>query len=546
MDLQGAAAQRLTSPRKAAAFAVGAAAVAAGVCLHLPMLLGASSMHYRLAGMPVDGLMTIGMVLIGLGLIGVVYGLAPVRAVVSQSSDAIRVSTLDDTRLGPAHYALLLILVVAIAIDAMKPFTFTFILPGVAKEYGLSAPGHVVHGALPVALYPFWGIVGTVIGSFIWGSIADRFGRRRAVLLAVILFIATAICGAMPAFALNLVMCFFMGIGAGGLLPIAYTLLSETMPARHRGLILVLIAGAGTALGFLATSAIASWQLPIFGWRIMWFWGWPIGVILIVLNRFIPESPRFLIAHGRSAEAHAVLQRFGAVIETVPRTAQEVAAKIRWAALFRGRLLPLSIAIVLYGLAWGIVDFGFLTWLPVDLAGHGIGAAKISGILTNASLFALPGAVVVALLYGRWISKWTMVLVAAANVAALIAFAVAGEGLAKHTTELTVLVVFLLVALWGAIAVLAPYSTEVYPTALRGRGAGLAAGASKLGGVLALGIAVLGVAPPALGGAAVIAGGAMFIAGLAIGSAGIETRDRRLEEISAQQQQPLVASGARG
>lgn len=544
MDLQHAAAQRLTSPRKAAAFAVGSAAVAAGVCLHLPMLLGASATHYRLAGMPVDGLMAIGMVLIGLGLIGVVYGLTPVREVASQSSETIRVGTLDSTRLGPAHYALLLVLVVAIAIDAMKPFTFTFILPGVAREYALSAPGHKIHGALPVALYPFFGILGTVIGSFIWGSIADRFGRRRAVLLAVILFIATAICGAMPAFQLNLVMCFFMGIGAGGLLPIAYTLLSETMPARQRGLILVLIAGAGTALGFLATSAIASWQLPIFGWRIMWFWGLPTGVILIVLNRFIPESPRFLIAHGRSAEAYAAMRRFGAVVEAVPRTAQQVLTQVGWGSLFRARLLPLSIAIVLYGLAWGVVDFGFLTWLPVDLAGHGIGAAKISGILTNASLFALPGAVVVALLYGRWSSRWTMVLVALANVGALLAFAVAGEGLAKHTTELTVLVVFLLVALWGAIAVLAPYSTEVYPTALRGRGAGLAAGASKFGGVLALGIAVLGIAPPALGGAAVIAGGAMLIAGVAIGSAGIETRDRRLEEISAPQQ-PFVASGAR-
>lgn len=544
MDLKSATAQRLSSPRRAAAFALGAAAVTAGVCLHLPMLLGAADVHYRLVGMPVDGLMAIGMVLIGGGLVAVVYGLAPVRTPMSHMGDAIRVGTLDDTRLGRAHIALMLVLIVAIAIDAMKPFTFTFILPGVAKEYALSAPGHKVHGALPVALYPFCGILGTVIGSFLWGGLADRFGRRRAVLLAVIIFMATAICGAMPAFQLNLVMCFFMGIGAGGLLPIAYTLLSETMPARQRGLILVLIAGAGTALGFLATSAISSWQLPIFGWRIMWFWGLPTGVILIVLNRFIPESPRFLIAHGRSAEAHAVMRRFGAVIQTVPRAAQEVAAKLGWAALFRARLLTLSIALILYGLAWGIVDFGFLTWLPVDLAGHGIGAAKISGILTNASLFALPGAVVVAWLYGRWSSKWTMVFVALANVCALLAFAVAGEGLASNTTELTVLVVFLLVALWGAIAVLAPYSTEVYPTELRGRGSGLAAGASKLGGVLALGIAVLGIAPPALGGAAAIAGGAMLIAGVAIAGAGMETRDRRLEEISAQP--PLVASGARG
>lgn len=160
MDLRIAAAQRPTSSHTAVAFTIGSAAVAAGVSLHLPILLGASSTHYRLVGMPVDGLMTIGMVLIGLGLIAVVYGLAPVRAVATPRVDAIGVDRLDDTRLGSAHIVLMLILVVAIgiAIDAMKPFTVTFILQGVPKEYALSAPGHKLPGALPVALYPFFGI----------------------------------------------------------------------------------------------------------------------------------------------------------------------------------------------------------------------------------------------------------------------------------------------------------------------------------------------------------------------------------------------------
>ena len=106
MDWQVPASSRLTNPRKAFAFAVGAAAVAAGVCLHLPMLLGAGAMRYRLAGMPVDGLMTIGMVLIGLGLISVVYGLAPVRAATPLGNEALRVGTLDTTRISGAHIAL--------------------------------------------------------------------------------------------------------------------------------------------------------------------------------------------------------------------------------------------------------------------------------------------------------------------------------------------------------------------------------------------------------------------------------------------------------
>src|SRR5262249_15352442 len=163
---------------------------------------------------------------------------------------------------------------------SQKPFTFTFILPGVAREYGLASPGHPAPGHLPVALYPFIAIIGTVIGSLIWGWVGDRLGRRTALPLAPLLLIATPIFRALPSFPLNLTMCFFMGIGAGGLLPTAYALLTEIIPARRRGQIVVLVAGVGTALGFLTTSWLSSWLIPHFGWRIMWFFGLPTGLVL--------------------------------------------------------------------------------------------------------------------------------------------------------------------------------------------------------------------------------------------------------------------------
>jgi putative MFS transporter len=100
-----------------------------------------------------------------------------------------------------------------------------------------------------------------------------------------------------------------------------------------------------------------------------------------------------------------------------------------------------------------------------------------------------------------------------------------------HTTLFPALLIALLVSLWGVIAVLAPYSAEVYPTRLRSRGAGLAAGASKLGGVIALGMGVGGIAPPGISGGAALAGGAMIIAAIALAGFGIETGRRRLEEI---------------
>lgn len=137
-------------------------------------------------------------------------------------------------------------------------------------------------------------------------------------------------------------------------------------------------------------------------------------------------------------------------------------------------LRTITAALAVYALGWGITNFGFLTWLPIDLAGSGRSVTDVSGILTHAALFSLPGAVAVSWTYGCWSSKATMVAVGALTAATLVAFAAAGADLARHTVVLSALLVCLLVSLWGVISVLAPYSAEIYPTRLRARGAGLA------------------------------------------------------------------------
>ncbi|EQD58670.1 major facilitator transporter, partial [mine drainage metagenome] len=122
----------------------------------------------------------------------------------------------------------------------------------------------------------------------------------------------------MPAFWENQVMCFIMGLAVGGFLPIAYALLVETIPASRRGQAVVLVAGVGTAAGFLLASAFAHWLIPYFGWRIMWFLGIPTGLVLIALNQMLPESPRFLVATGRIEMARTVMRAFGVTLTEVP------------------------------------------------------------------------------------------------------------------------------------------------------------------------------------------------------------------------------------
>src|SRR5213075_901544 len=196
-----------------------------GVILHLPMYVGARGMGYRLVGMPVDAPMMVGMALIMVGLVASLYGLYPRSAeatagLVSQ----IRARALDEAPIRAAHIGLLVVMAVAVTIDVMKPTTLAFVVPGMAQEYGLRSPLNPA-GAVPVAYLPLSGIAGTVIGSFLWGWLGDRIGRRASILFAGIIFIGTSICGSMPDYIWNFVMCFIMGLGVGGMLPITYALL---------------------------------------------------------------------------------------------------------------------------------------------------------------------------------------------------------------------------------------------------------------------------------------------------------------------------------
>ena len=167
------------------AFRYGAATVTLGVLLHLPFYFAARHDHYRLAGKSPNGPMMIGMGLIFVGLAATVYGLLPPLSHHRRhTGPRIRVRALDDAPITPSHIALLCVMAAAVTIDVMKPTTLAFIAPGAAREYALRSPLNPHARALSIALYPLSGIGGTVIGSFLWGWLGDRIGRRASILLA--------------------------------------------------------------------------------------------------------------------------------------------------------------------------------------------------------------------------------------------------------------------------------------------------------------------------------------------------------------------------
>jgi len=535
-----------------AAFRFGAAAVSVGILLQLPFFFGAKETNYQLHGRPVDGFMLFGNLLVILGVAAVAYGLFPRLSEVSKGYvSKIRVRAMDEAPIKPAHIGLLLVMAAAVTIDVMKPTSLAFIAPGIAKEYGLKSPLNPHSTGLPVALYPLSGISGTVVGSFLWGWFGDKIGRRASIMLAAVLFIAVSTCATMPTFPLNLFTCFVMGLGVGGMLPITFALMAETIPARHRGWVMVLI-GGDVAGAYIITSWLASTiaSPEQFGWRMLWLVGFPTGLILVVLNRWIPESPRFLLQHGRDEEAKAIMQRYGAVAiesdDSLLKVERDV--RSRFAQLFSRPFVGLSVIVLLLGAGIGFVQYGFQQWIPSNLVKLGFKDVTAARILRDSALIGFPLNFPIAWLYGFWSAKKTIILMAVMTTSALIGFALAGNSQLVHDgRSTTLLYVLLIVPIWGIsslTAVMIAYASEVYPTKVRARGSGLAAGATKFGGVMILAIVAAAIAAPSIRATALYGAIPLTLAIIAMIIFGVETKKKQLERITAEELHEAVPDSA--
>ena len=430
------------------AFVLGVALVTVGVLMHAPMYWMGRHHHFVLAGMPVGWDMVAGMAAIVGGCAIAAYGLLPrdVSRLLSASQDIV-ISPPEDAPLSAAHWRLMAVLVIALVIDIMKPATLGFVLPGMMAEYQL--------GKATVSLLPFSALVGTVVGSVLWGILADMYGRKASILLSAVMFVGTSICGAMPSLAWNIGMCFLMGAAAGGMLPVTYALLAEMMPSKHRGWSLVLVGGLGAIGGYFAASGFSALLQPAYGWRILWILNLPTGLALVLLGALIPESAKFLLARGRREEARRVMERFGSKARQ-SRPGEQVAlergpAVALTGGAFFGKLLALSLAAACFGL----INFGLLLWLPADLVAKGYSVELTSKLLAQSALIAFPTVFIVALAYSRWSSKWSVVgsiAITAAGLAGVLWLELTGTG------SPVLPVALLIVGTNALIAMLLPYA----------------------------------------------------------------------------------------
>ena len=433
---------------------------------------------------------------------------------------------LEALPLGRFHYKLLLVTGLGWLFDSMDTGLIAFILPVLAKEWGL-APGQM-------GLIGSIGLIGMALGAVVSGTIADRIGRKKVFTITVLLYsIASAFCALSWNYQSLLVFRFLVGFGLGGELPVAATLVSEYAPSRVRGRFIVLLESFW-GLGWIAAACIAYFFIPLYGWRMAFLIGTLPALYVCLIRMHMPESVRYLLAHGRVGEArqivvslerqlHVPVAPFVSEKETVP-----VVAKASFRELWKK---PFASRTIMLWLVWFGINFsyyGIFMWLPSLVFQQGFTVVKTFEYVLIMTLAQLPGYYCAAWLVDKIGRKYTL--------SAFLLFSGVASYFFGHASTAAALMMWGSVMSFfnlGAWGVLYTYTPEQYPTAIRALGSGWAAGFGRFGGMAAP-MMVGALLARSFGFASVFYMFALVFAAVAVivMSLGVESKQKDLESIS--------------
>ena len=392
---------------------------------------------------------------------------------------------------------------------------------------------------------------GYFVGALLAGVLADRFGRRLLMMLALMIFTIFSVLMATSTDPTQLfVWRMLSGIGLGAESVLVTPYLAELVPARHRSTFLgrtVAFFGYGGVLaGIVAVFVIGPVADTWWGWRIAGVIAAVPVLLLIALRRKLPESPRFLVSKGRVDEARAIVERFereagadapDSTID-VPPTAADAPATTPIASGSHGRIRDLFVngmgrRTAVIWLMWFTltgVNYGFTSWMVnmlIVAKGFSIGSSLLFALVT--SIAQIPGYLLAAWLVGRFEKKWVIAAFAAA--AALSALGVA---LAPDTILLLLFASCLAAFINGAAAAYYPYTAEQYQTSIRTTGVGFASAVGRIGAIVSP--IAIGYAFGAFGFTAVFLGLVVVLlsAVTVVAVLGVRTRGRTLEDITAE------------
>lgn len=338
--------------------------------------------------------------------------------------------------------------------DAMDVGILSFIAADLTIKWGLSPQ--------QTGLFTSVNSIGMAFGAAIAGFMADKLGRKNVLLWTLLIFsIASGLSAAATSFAVLCVLRFIAGFGLGGELPVASTLVSESVPAQDRGRAVVLLESFWAA-GWIIAALIAYFIIPDYGWQAAFLIGALPALYALYLRRAIKDSPKFL----NQQNGYNVVKKI---------SFRKSFASV-WHAEHRRSTLMLWIL-------WFTVVFsyyGMFLWLPSVMVLKGFSLVKSFEYVLIMTLAQLPGYFTAAYFIEKFGRKFVLFIY-------LVFTAISAVWFGNATTEWMLIAAgislsFFNLGAWGGMYA---YTPELYPTKVRSTGVGLAASFGRIGGVIA-------------------------------------------------------------
>jgi MFS transporter, putative metabolite:H+ symporter len=458
---------------------------------------------------------------------------------------------LDRIPLSRPHYTLLLMGGLGYTFDGMDAAIVAFLLPSVKTEWGLNAAELGVIGSAT----PF----GFLFGAMLAGVLGDRIGRRSVMLYALLFYCVFTLGAAVaPNYAVFVGARVLAGLGTGAESAIIAPFLAEFVPPARRGWFLGALAGF-FSFGFVGAALIGRFVIPLSdaGWR----WAQVVTAVPVLMvlwwRRSLPESPRYLLLRGRTAEAEQVVADFerraeaslGTALPPVPtpvaatepigaavppsRVGLLAAVRFIWS-----RAMARRTAVV--WVLWFVITFsyyGFFSWIPTLLINRG---------LTVTTSFSFSIIIYLAQVPGYFSAAWCNEKLDRRRTIAiyLVGSAISAFLLSQSDTSFTIVASGALLSFFlnGVYAGLYAYTPEVFPTWVRATATGMSSAFGRIGSITAP--AIIGFFAAALGFAGVFTmTTAVLVAGVAVVLVfGLATAGQSLEELSERRGLDAAAS----
>lgn len=337
--------------------------------------------------------------------------------------------------------------------DAMDVGILSFVIAALAIDWSLTPSQMGWIGSV--------NSIGMAVGALTFGVLADKIGRKAVFMWTLILFsVASGLSAFTTTLTLFLVLRFFVGMGLGGELPVASTLVAESVAAKERGRVVVLLESFWAG-GWLIAAIISYFVIPATFWPIE---GWRVALLLTALPAFyaiyirmkLPDSPQFTAK--AASKKRSIIQNITEV----------------WAR-------PYARSTFVLWVLWFTVVFsyyGMFLWLPSVMVSKGFDLITSFKYVLMMTLAQLPGYFTAAWFIEKFGRKFVLVTYLIGTAASAYVF-----GNADTVTMLLIsgmLLSFFNLGAWGALYA---YSPEQYPAIIRGTGTGMAAAVGRVGGI---------------------------------------------------------------